>query len=96
MEMGQNLGPARLWGLLHIVKGYAIHINSIEMSVRVQYTNLSSFYCIGAHAWGNLTHNLTCLMLLYNTTNIAFSLAIQHNSITQEYTQGIYKCIHGV
>jgi hypothetical protein len=33
------------------------------MFVRVQYTNLSSFYCIEAHARGNLTHNLTRLML---------------------------------
>jgi len=104
--------------------------------------HLSSFYCIEARARGNLT----CFMLLYNATNIAFSLlttpsvltqvpprqesgrywaismsssnaiklqtlhkngqnlpqynkrseVIQRNSTTQEYTQGIYKCIHGV
>jgi hypothetical protein len=40
------------------------------MFVRVQYTNLSSFYCIEACAWGNLTR----LMLFYNMTDIAFSL----------------------
>jgi hypothetical protein len=47
------------------------------MFVRVQYTNLSSFYCIKVCAWGNLTCNLMCLMLFYNVTDIAFSLTGQ-------------------
>jgi hypothetical protein len=35
------------------------------MFVRVQYTNLSSFYCIEACAWGNLTARLI-LFKFYN------------------------------
>jgi hypothetical protein len=73
MEMGQNLGPA---GLLHIVEGYAVHINSIEMFVRVQYTNLSSFYCIEARA-----------LLLYNATDIAFALLTTPSVLTQSPRQ---------
>ena len=44
------------------------------MFVTVQYTNLSSFYCIEARVQANLTRNLMRLMLLYNATDIAFPL----------------------
>ena len=67
-------------GLLHIVKGYTVHVNSVEMFTRVQYINL---YCIEACAWGKLTRNLTCHMLLYNMTNIAFLLLTTPSVLTQ-------------
>ena len=53
------------------------------MFVTVQYTNLSSFYCIEARARGNLTRNLTRLMLLYNATDIAFPLLTTPSELTQ-------------
>jgi hypothetical protein len=53
------------------------------MFVRVQYTNLSSFYSIEARARANLTRNLTRLMLLYNATDIAFPLLTTPSVLTQ-------------
>ena len=53
------------------------------MFARVQYINLSSFYCIQAHAQGMLMCNLMHLMLLYNATDIAFSLLTAPLVLTQ-------------
>src|SRR6266436_740243 len=57
---------------------------SIEMFVRVQYTNLSCFYPIEARARGNLTRNLTRLMFrALIVQRDRYCLLVIYNLLTQ-------------